>query len=101
VLGFSNPTFCENKTFPETVPGVSQLVSAVSYGSVPVPAFQFIRKAFDRLQAFSRSKGDETKVKNAARALSLLSGLFGVPGTVQVDQVIGKVGKNEGKRRGA
>jgi len=95
--GFSEELFIN---LLETVPGVSQLVSAVSYGSVPVPSFQFVRKAFDRLQAFSRSKEDDTKAKNAARALTLLSGLLGVPGTVQAEQVIGNIGKDS-KRRGA
>lgn len=76
------------------VPFVSQFMGAISYGSIPVPSIQFARKAFDRLQAFSRSKSPEAKTKNLARALTLLSGLAGVPGTVQADSIIGDIGKS-------
>lgn len=84
----------------EKVPFASQIMSAFSYGSVPVPSLSFMNKAFNTLGAFAKSKQPETKIKNAARALTLLSGLFGIPGAVQADQIIGKIDTKESKGTG-
>ncbi len=95
------------------VPVVSQIVSSVNYGSIPVPSVEMGNKIVERLQAANNSKKDSTRDRNLARALTLAIGVvFKIPGTVQGEQIvkaltgseetqvsIGRKGKN-GKKGG-
>lgn len=71
----------------EMVPGVSQAVSAFTYGSVPVPSIQLAKSAIERMNAFAKSKSGDAKTRNLVRAVLLGSGFLGVPGTVQAEQI--------------
>jgi hypothetical protein len=77
-----------------TVPIIGQIVSSLNYGSIPVPIISLTQQAIRRANIAIRTKDDEKKFKNAVLAVGLLSGeIGGIPGTLQIDQIIRKVWK--------
>lgn len=80
-----------------TVPFVSQAVSAFEYGSVPVPSIGMAIQIGDRLKWAAQSKSPEKKAQHYTEAAVLLTGAtFGIPGTLQTEQVIrGSLKKNK------
>jgi hypothetical protein len=71
------------------VPFISQGVSAVNYGTIPVPSVDMAKRIIDRANAVAKSKKEETKKRNFVRAMMLgLGVVFKVPGTVQGEQLV-------------
>ncbi len=68
------------------VPILSQAMSAVGYGSMPVPSIEIIKRTFDRLNRAFESKGKTRKSKDAKvdniikSAIAITSIFRGVPG---------------------
>lgn len=73
------------------VPFAGQIHSAWNYGSIPIPAVSITQKAFEKLKFTRRTKDGEKKFRQAVRAVILLSGTVGVPGTIQVEQIVRKL----------
>jgi len=76
------------RTFLGNIPVISQIQGFTAYGSVPVPAFSLIQRFGNALATMQKSKKPETKAKHALRAALLGGGsLFGIPGTIQAEQI--------------
>ncbi len=73
------------------VPFVSPVMSAVDYGSSPVPISSATDAIWDRLSWASRSKSADKKAQHYAEAAILASGVaFGIPGTFVAEQQLRK-----------
>lgn len=71
------------------VPFVSQAVSVFEYGSSPVPAISFMGAVNERIKWANASKSPEKKTQHYIEAFILAGGLAaGIPGTLQVEQII-------------
>lgn len=82
------------------VPFVSQAVSSFEYGSIPVPSIGMMTQIGDRLKWAAQSKSPEKKAQHYAEAAVLLTGTaFGVPGTLQSEQVIRSSMKKKKKKK--
>ena len=74
------------------IPFVSSVISFSQYGSMPIPAVAMMKKLGDIASALSKSKKENTIAKNRARfAISFIGWIFGIPGTVQADQIANKI----------
>jgi hypothetical protein len=72
-----------------TVPFAGQVVSALEYGSLPMPTISAFQNTMDRWKWYKRSKRASTKEKNAMLlAISIIGYSSGVPGTSQALQYI-------------
>jgi hypothetical protein len=79
------------KSLLSNIPFVSSLISFSQYGSIPIPTLAMMQRIGKRAEAMARSKKKKTVQKNTARFwLSLAGWLFGIPGTVQADDLIRK-----------
>ena len=84
-----------------SVPFVSQVVSAFEYGSVPVPSLSLVVQVAERVEWAGRSKDTSKKMQHYTEALVLVAGVgFGVPGTLQMEQIIRKAMKEDMKKNG-
>lgn len=84
-----------------SVPFVSQAVSAFEYGSVPVPSLSLVVQVAERIEWAGRSKEPSKKMQHYMEALVLAGGAgFGVPGTLQMEQIIRKTMKEDMKKNG-
>ena len=73
------------------IPFVSSAVSAVNYGSFPVPSVSLISNMIQKWGGAVKGEKASTREKNTIRAILLTLGVFkGMPGTVQLDQFLGK-----------
>lgn len=83
-----------------SVPVVAQAVNAVRYKQVPIPVISFAQQGIERAGLSIKTKDDKKKLIQAARAITILSGVIGgVPGTSQIDQIIGKIFKENKKKK--
>lgn len=81
----------------QTIPFVSQAVSAFEYGSVPAPALAAINQIGNEMKLAAQSKHSDTKAKHLTKAALLGAGVaFGVPGTVQATQLLSGPPKKRG-----
>ncbi len=81
-----------------TIPIIGQIVSSLNYGSVPVPIISLTQQAIRRANIAIKTKDDEKRLKNTVLAVSLLAGeIGGIPGTLQIDQIIRKIWKTKAK----
>jgi len=79
------------QTILSNIPFVSSAISFSQYGSIPIPTLAMMQKMGQRAEALSRSKKKKAVARNQSRFLvSFIGWIFGIPGTVQVDQLIGK-----------
>lgn len=84
-----------------SVPFVSQAVSAFEYGSVPVPSISLVVQVAERVEWAGRSKEPSKKMQHYMEALVLAGGAgFGIPGTLQMEQIIRKTMKEDMKKNG-
>lgn len=75
----------------QSVPFVSQAVSAASYGSIPVPLLSAMTQGFDNFKNYLRSKSPKAKAKwMRISLLESMGGVFGVTGTMQLSQILRK-----------
>lgn len=82
------------------VPFVSQAVSAVNYGSIPVPSVDMGARIIKRLNAAANAKKESTRDRNLVRALTLgLGVLFKVPGTAQGEQIVRALTGEDNKKK--
>lgn len=79
------------KRLLSNIPFVSSAIGFSQYGSIPIPTLSMIQKIGTRAQAAARSKKKSTKLRNVARFWTMLAGwIFGLPGTIQADELIKK-----------
>lgn len=84
------------KELVRTIPVVSSVVGTLNYGNVPVPVISLFEQGIKEIGIAIKTKDDERKKKHAIRAILLLSGeIGGIPGTLQVEQIIRKAWKIE------
>lgn len=82
-----------------SVPFVSQGVSALQYGSIPVPSIGVLTQAGERLKWAAQSKSEGKKAQHYTEAGILIGGAaFGIPGTLQVEQLFRGALKDSGKK---
>jgi len=73
------------------IPIVSNVVGSFEYGSNPVPSISLINNIAKRGNAASKAQSSEKRTQNALSASVLATGsFFGVPGTLQAEQLIRK-----------
>jgi len=81
------------------VPFVSQTVGSFEYGSVPVPSISMLTQIGERLKWAAQSKSESKKAQHYSEAAILLMGTgFGVPGTLQAEQLLRGSMKDEKKK---
>ena len=72
-----------------SVPFVSQAVSALQYGSVPVPSLSIINRVIGEANTAAKTKDEAKKNKHIVRAVLLgVGATFGVPGTLQAEALL-------------
>lgn len=77
------------------VPVLSSLVNSAGYGSVPVPSISLLEKTFEELSYADKSKTADKKARHYASAIILISGIFGLPGALQAQQLQSQIMKPE------
>lgn len=75
------------KGFLESIPFVSQAVSAFTYGGIPVPALSVLEKAGEAAHGLSGSRSDGSQAKGAVKLAGAIATLLGVPGASQIGQI--------------
>lgn len=83
----------------QNVPFAGQAVSLLEYSSLPVPSLNALSRLTDAIDRFKKSKKPATKTKNALRLLTNITGVLGLPGSQQADQIIRESADNKKKKR--
>lgn len=93
-------TFTQEVVFNLTgnVPFVSSIIGAGQYSSIPIPSVDMTRRIIERFNYWQKSKNTSTREKNSILFWTMFIGyMFGVPGTVQTEQILRKT-LSEGKK---
>jgi len=69
------------------VPFVGSIVNSFQYGSVPIPSLSMLEKFAESVQYGNMSKSADKEARHYGGAALLASGLLGVPGALQVQQL--------------
>ena len=83
------------------VPIISNIIGSLEYGSNPVPSISLVDNILRKANLAKKSKKPDKKLKHTLGALTLGAGaVFGVPGTLQAEQIIRKLLTNDNKKGG-
>lgn len=84
----------------QKVPFVSQAVSALNYGSIPVPSIDITANMLEKFYLSATAKKQDTKTRNFIRGTLLALGIFkGIPGVIQTEQIAKDVLKDNKKSK--
>jgi len=76
-------------SFFSNIPIISQIMSTIEYGSVPVPLISTGQRIGDGIKGvFSKTTKPATKAKAAVRAASGVGTLMGIPGSTQAGDIV-------------
>jgi len=80
----------------QNIPVVSQIVSTWNYGNMPVPSISVVQDALNKIQIWKRTKDPDKRATNRMIALMTLFGVsMGIPGTLQITDILKKWLKND------
>lgn len=85
-----------------TVPVLGQAVNSFQYGNLSIPATNMLDFGLENFQISINTKSGQKKYKRALRAIIILGGtLGGIPGSLQVEQIIRNVWKIDDSKKGS
>ena len=85
----------------QNIPFVSQLVSFYNYGNMPIPTVSLIQDVGEKIVWLRRTKDpDKRKLKILELIVIGVGAATGMPGTMQISEIIRSYGKEEQPKRG-
>ena len=80
----------------QNIPFVSQAMSIYSYGSIPVPSIALANEIVNKIKWLRKTNDPDKKLLMGLELLALTIGTaIGVPGTIQLAEVLRSVGKDD------